>query len=51
MVLAAAVTVVISPLPSIADPGTPVPVQDAASLLAVKAHELEKITERFNTAR
>ena len=32
-------------------PGTPSTSQDVAALMAAKAHELEKITEEFNTAR
>jgi len=42
---------VVSPLPAFGAPGTPSTSEDVVALMAAKAHELEKITEEFNTAR
>lgn len=51
LVLATAAGVAAGPLPAFADPGTPANAQDAAALVAVKAHDLEQLTERLNSAR
>jgi cell wall-associated NlpC family hydrolase len=43
--------VVLSPLPAVADPEPPETSQEAADLIAARAHDLEVLTERFNETR
>jgi cell wall-associated NlpC family hydrolase len=50
VVLAALAAVGLSPLPAQADPD-PATAGDAATLMAARAHDLEKVTEAFDTAR
>ncbi|MGY1742059.1 MULTISPECIES: C40 family peptidase [unclassified Blastococcus] len=53
LVLAAAGTVAIAPAPALGAPADPAPgtSEEAAALLADRAHELEVVTEQFNEAR
>jgi cell wall-associated NlpC family hydrolase len=50
LVLVGLAVVALSPLPAQADPD-PTTSGDAATLMAARAHDLEKITEQFNAAR
>jgi cell wall-associated NlpC family hydrolase len=49
--LVAATGVVLTPLTALAVPETPGTSQEAAGLIAARAHELEVVTEQFNDAR
>ncbi|MBB3677702.1 C40 family peptidase [Modestobacter versicolor] len=51
LTLAVAGGVVLAPLPAAAAPDQPTTSQEAAALVAERAHELEVVTERFNDAR
>ncbi|MGY1717476.1 C40 family peptidase [Blastococcus sp. SYSU DS0552] len=50
LALVAAGGVVLAPLPAVADP-EPATSQEAADLVAARAHDLEVLTERFNETR
>ncbi|MGY2066116.1 NlpC/P60 family protein [Blastococcus sp. SYSU DS0619] len=49
--LVAAGGVALTPLPAFADPERPTTSQEAAELIAGRAHDLEVLTERFNETR
>ena len=51
LVLAGAIGVALVPLPASAAPDSPTTSQEAAALMAARAHDLEVVTEQFNTAR
>ncbi len=51
LVVLAAAGVALGPDPASAVPGAPATSQDAAGLMAARAHDLEKLTEQFDTAR
>jgi len=51
LVLTGVVTAVLLPLPATAAPESPSTSQEAAALMASRAHDLEAVTEQFNTAR
>ena len=51
LVLAVTSGLAISPMPAAAAPAAPVTAQDAGDLVAAKAHDLERLTEQFDTAR
>ena len=51
LALVAAGGALLSPLPAAAEPEQPTTSQRAAELVAARAHDLEVITEQFNTAR
>jgi cell wall-associated NlpC family hydrolase len=43
--------IVLTPLPAVAEPERPTTAQQAADLVAARAHDLEALTEQFNEAR
>jgi cell wall-associated NlpC family hydrolase len=51
LTLVAATGVVLAPLPAAAAPGPATTPQEAAALVAARAHDLEVVTEKFNDAR
>jgi cell wall-associated NlpC family hydrolase len=51
LVLAAACGVTFTPFPAAAEPAQPTTSQQAADLVAARAHDLEVLTEQFNEAR
>ena len=51
LVLTAACGVTLAPLPAAAEPEQPTTSQQAAELVAARAHDLEVLTEQFNEAR
>src|SRR4051794_21993573 len=51
LTIAAASGVVLAPLPAAAAPETATTSQEAAALVAARAHDLEVVTEQFNDAR
>ncbi|MGY1828401.1 MULTISPECIES: C40 family peptidase [unclassified Blastococcus] len=51
LALVAAGGVALTPLPALADPQRPATSQEAAQLIAARAHDLEVLTERFNETR
>jgi cell wall-associated NlpC family hydrolase len=51
LTLVAAGGVVLAPLPALAAPEQATTAQEAAALVAARAHELEVVTEQFNDAR
>src|ERR1700710_449699 len=51
LTLVAATGVVLAPLPAAAAPGQATTPQEAAALVAARAHDLEVVTEKFNDAR
>jgi peptidoglycan DL-endopeptidase CwlO len=51
LTLLTAAGVVLAPLPAAADPERPTTAQQAADLVAARAHDLEVLTEKWNEAR